>query len=141
MCACVSRATQDYYGRWGEQNQYPENRDASSAVCDLIDEIPDLSSIFGEGEMKGKIMDLSGSFELFLNCKKYQQHRDMDHKRITIARIKKLRYEKEKKRKALENLPWTMDDVSIDLNDPEIQKKLEFHEVDYVRYLRTLLTE
>lgn len=168
------KSIQDYYKKWGAQNQYPENRDANFFVCEIIEELPELSSVFSDGEMKGKVMDLSAVYEAFVNWKAYRNHRELEHRRTTIARMKKLKFEKERKKKpsaktaavakgstsvaentasgenagsigpqntSAQQPALTMDDITIDLEDSDVRRKLEFHEVDYVRFLRICLSD
>eukprot|EP01054_Gregarina_sp_Poly1_P002678 Gregarina_sp_Poly_1__2677@NODE_1733_length_3444_cov_209_769026_g1134_i0_p1_GENE_NODE_1733_length_3444_cov_209_769026_g1134_i0NODE_1733_length_3444_cov_209_769026_g1134_i0_p1_ORF_typecomplete_len586_score92_90DUF3449/PF11931_8/9_7e02DUF3449/PF11931_8/5_9e03DUF3449/PF11931_8/6_4e74SF3A3/PF16837_5/2_2e15SF3A3/PF16837_5/7_6e03SF3a60_bindingd/PF12108_8/0_098SF3a60_bindingd/PF12108_8/3_9e03SF3a60_bindingd/PF12108_8/2e03Carbpep_Y_N/PF05388_11/0_34Carbpep_Y_N/PF05388_11/9_9e03DUF629/PF04780_12/44DUF629/ len=138
---------QDRYKQAGPLGAFPEMRDVSQYVCESIEELPGLSHVFPGEELCGKCLDLSGAYDCFLNWRKFRKHREMEHRANALARLKRLRLEREKRRlrnnkEGKENEEENLENsLEIDLNDPEVKKKLEFHEIDYVKFLRTYVTE
>eukprot|EP01053_Blabericola_migrator_P000650 Blabericola_migrator_1__649@NODE_1160_length_5242_cov_189_748406_g790_i0_p2_GENE_NODE_1160_length_5242_cov_189_748406_g790_i0NODE_1160_length_5242_cov_189_748406_g790_i0_p2_ORF_typecomplete_len589_score133_76DUF3449/PF11931_8/5_2e03DUF3449/PF11931_8/5_5e02DUF3449/PF11931_8/2_2e72SF3A3/PF16837_5/8_7e17SF3A3/PF16837_5/1_7e04SF3a60_bindingd/PF12108_8/0_057SF3a60_bindingd/PF12108_8/1_7e02SF3a60_bindingd/PF12108_8/2e03INCENP_ARKbind/PF03941_15/0_53_NODE_1160_length_5242_cov_189_748406_g790_i04752241 len=141
------KAIQDKY-KQSTANAFPEIRDVNQYVIESIEQLPGLSHIFPGEEQCGKCLDLRGAFEDFLNWKRFRRHRELEAKANALARIKRTRIEREKRRLKnakngikeddLENIEVSLE---IDMNDPEIKKKLEFHEIDYVKFLRTYVTD
>lgn len=133
------KGIQDYYKAFSSStNEYPDIRDANFFVLDAIESVPTLSSIYLPGEERGKFLDFSSSFSDFVNWKSYRMHRELEHRRGALARLKRAKYDREKKKA---NGPKSIGEVEIDLQDPEVVKKMEFHEMDNVRFIRSVLTE
>lgn len=142
------KVIQDRHKQAGALGGFPEMRDVSQYVCECIEELPGLSHLFPGDEQCGKCLDLSRGYESFLNWRSLRKHRELEHRANALARLKRLRIEREKRRlRALkgESKENEADDlentIEIDMNDPEVKKKLEFHEIDYVKFLRTYVTD
>lgn len=110
----------DYHRKNQNLNETGETRDVPYFFKTAMN-MEKIEGRFSAEENMGRRIDVYASYNEFINFHKYRRHRENEHREGEILRWKR----------KLNN----QDD--FDLKDTELQKRLEFTEIDYITYLKT----
>ncbi|EZG55332.1 putative splicing factor 3a subunit [Gregarina niphandrodes] len=131
-----------YHKKWGHHIAGDAGRiDSSVMTAEVVEEIPSLRKVFTEEEEGGKVLDLNAFHQMFVNWTSFTATRENEYRANALARIKKIRLERDKRKAEKEGRPpIAIEDIVVDEDDPDVRNKLVAPACDYGKYIKTYLT-